>query len=110
MDPITLVFTSVKFLIGLNALLVLVGWFFYFVLVSLVVKYAYGNQHPSKVPALVSAAIGTVIGYGFNSALHINDRTFSISGLALAVCGTICFLWGYNRLHPVIPPDLPNPP
>ncbi len=96
---LTLVYTIVSFISALFNVVSLLLWAGYIVIVSMIVKYLYTDRYPTKAKPITSAVIGTAIGATINFALGLGQSMFAITGIILAVIGTIVYIRAYNRRH-----------
>jgi len=96
---ITTIYTIVSFISALFNIISLLLWAGYIVIVSIIVKYLYTDKYPTKAKPITSAVIGTAIGATINFALGLGQSMFAITGIILAVIGTIVYIRAYNRRH-----------
>lgn len=83
-----------------STILTIIGWVFYILIVSFLVKVFYPPHKPSaQIPCWISAVIGSFIGSVFNYLLGTHDRIFAASGVVMGLTGTIAFLMFYDWKH-----------
>ncbi len=94
---VAILYSIFTFLTALVSIINIVAWILYIVIVSYIVKYVYTDENPTKLKPYTAAVVGTMIGATFNYVLDISDTMFALSGIGLAVVGTIVFIKLYER-------------
>lgn len=80
-----------------STILTIIGWTFYILIVSFLVKVFYPPHKPSaQIPCWISAVIGSFVGGVFNYLLGTHDRIFAASGVVMGLVGTFAFLLFYD--------------
>jgi membrane protein YqaA with SNARE-associated domain len=95
---ITLLYTILSIVSSFLTIITIVGWLLYIVLITMIVKYTYAKRHPHTAPIIVCATMGTIIGSVFNFALGLDTSMFAVTGVALALVGTVAFMRIYDKV------------
>jgi hypothetical protein len=95
---ITILYNIVGILSGASTLMVIGMWVLYVCLVSGITKFIYRDT-PKEVPGFVAAVFGTILGNIVNWILGLNASVFALSGIILAVLGTVLYIQIHNSIH-----------